>query len=486
MALSGNPKDSGDFIMTWRTGFWRLGQSCIFLWAIASIVSCATLFPQAAIAREPDKVSRQYDLEQLIARAIAESPEMGKAESELLAAQSSLDQVKAAYYPQLDSTAVVGPVQDAKAPVIVGNRIHDPSPGLDFSSIGIFGRLDFTVTQPVYTFGKLSNNKEAAQYGVAAKKIETDKVKDAIAYRVTQLYYALILARSEIDAARDADSFFDEERDRFQRLLNVGSPMVSESDLYMVDAYRAGVLHAQIQAQKGIKFTTYALRAMLNIPAGGQFEVASGSFEMNEKEDLPTLVQQALANRPEFKQLRQALKAREYQTAAAESDLYPSVFLALEGRFAGAPGREHFDNQYIDDDFNHANIGVVAGLNWQWDFGIKKARVSEARAEYQQMLYTRKKAEKYIPVQVAKAYEDIVEWNNSAKIYKNATTASRKWVVTAIADFDMGIGTAENLLRAVEKYGDNQGKYVEALLNYHLAAADLQYATGTIRAKTEK
>lgn len=483
MALSGTPKDPGDFIMTGRIGFWHRVRYFIFLLAAAS---WTTFFQPATQAKEPVNAPLEFDLEQLIAQAIAESPEMGKAESEVLAARSSLDQVKAAYFPQLDSTAVVGPVRDAKAPVIVDNRIQDPSPSLGFSSIGIFGRLDFTVTQPVYTFGKLSNNKEAAKYGVAAKKIETDKVKDDIAYRVTQLYYALILARSEIDAAKDADSFFNDERERFQRLLKAGSPNVSESDLYMVEAYRAGVLHAQIEAQKGIKFTTYALRAMLNIPSDTQFEVVSRPLEMNEKEDLNTLVRQALSNRPEFKQLREALKAREYQTAAAESDLYPSIFVALEGRFAGAPGREHFENQYIDDEFNHAGIGVVAGLNWQFDFGIKKARVSEARAQYQQMLYTRKKAEKYIPVQVAKAYEDIVEWKKSAKIYRTATAASRKWVVAAIADFDMGIGTAENLLRAVEKYGDNQGKYVQTLLNYHLAAAELQYATGTIRAKTEK
>ncbi len=471
--------------MMGHTRFWHLARCIIFLFLLTA--ACwATLCQPAAQAQEPAKVSHRLDLRQLIARAIAQSPEMGKAESDLLEARSSLDQIEAAYYPQLDSTVVVGPARDAKAPIIVDNRIHDPSPGLNFSSIGIFGRLDFTITQPVYTFGKLSNNKKAAKYGVAAKKIETDNVKNDITLRVTQLYYGFTLAQSEIDAVNDADSFFNEERDRFQRLLQAGSPNVSESDLYMVDAYRAGILQSRIQAQKGIKFTNYALRAMLNIPSDESLEIISSPLEMSEKEDLDTLVQQALANRPEIKQLREALKAREYQTAAAESDLYPSIFLALEGRFAGAPGREHFTNQYINDEFNHADIGMVAGLNWQFDFGIKKARVSEARAQYQQMLYTRRKAEKYIPVQVAKGYEDIVEWKKSAEIYQNATAASRKWVVAAIADFDMGIGTAENLLRAVEKYGDNQGKYVEALLNYHLAAAALHYATGTIRTKSDK
>jgi hypothetical protein len=43
------------------------------------------------------------------------------------------------------------------------------------------------------------------------------------------------------------------------------------------------------------------------------------------------------------------------------------------------------------------------------------------------------------------------------------------------------VGTAENLLRAIEKYGENQADYIDALFHYHLAVLDLRYATGSIR-----
>lgn len=442
------------------------------------------LFPKkGAAAQKTAEKTIRLNLKQLIERAVAVSPEAGEAKSDLIAAKSSLEQAKAAYYPQLESTAVVGPVKNAEEPIIVNHRIYDPSPGLSLSSIGIFGRLDFTVIQPLYTFGKLSNEKEAARCGIAAKQLEIDKTADSIALRVSQLYYALILARSGISAAQDAENFFSDARDRIQRLLKAGSANVSESDLYMVDAFRAGAVRSQAEAGKGIKVATFALRSMLEIPPGIPFEVVPEPLEIKEKEirDLNKFVQDALSNRPEFKQLQEALKASRYQAAAAVSELYPSFFLALEASLAGAPGRDHFDNPYIDDDFNHAHAGVVAGAKWEFDFGIKKARIEEARAEYQKLLYTRKKAEMNIPVQVTNAYQDIIEWKKSAKIYHDAAVSSRKWVVSAFADFDMGIGTAENLLRAIEKYGDNQGSYIEALYNYHLGVANLKYATGMIR-----
>jgi len=61
-------------------------------------------------------------------------------------------------------------VRDAEEPLVVDGRITDPSPGLSFSSIGIFGKLDITATQPLYTFGKISNRQEAAAHGVKAKE----------------------------------------------------------------------------------------------------------------------------------------------------------------------------------------------------------------------------------------------------------------------------------------------------------------------------
>jgi outer membrane protein len=459
----------------------------IFMFCWLASYGAVLLCQAPARAQNSDTGTVRLNLRQMIERATAVSPEKGIAESDLIAARSSLEEVNAAFYPRLESTAIVGPVQDADEPIIANNRIHDPSPGLGLSSIGVFGRLDLTVTQALYTFGKLSNRREAARMGVAAKELDIDKTADDIALRVSMLYYGLILARSGIGAAKDAENFFNDAQHRIKRLLKLKSPNVSESDLHMIDAFRAGVTRSQVRAQKGIRVATFALRSMLNIPPGVHFEVVPEPLGVKEKEleDPETLVRKAFSNRPEFKQLQAALKASKYREEAAVSDLYPSFFVALDGSVAEAPGRDHFDNPYIPDRFNHADVGVVAGARWEFDFGIKRARISEARARYRKLLYSKKMAEVNIPIQVTRAYDELVEWKRSAKIYQDAAIASRKWVVSAFADFDMGIGTAGNMLRAIEKYAENQGNYVEALYHYNVAAANLKYATGMIRAKNE-
>ena len=458
-------------------GFSITGKEKIALVSFV-ITICSVVFMAHGVAGEEKGKAEKLvlTLPQLIDMAIAKSPEMGETRSEIAATRSDLDQVKAAYYPQLESAAIIGPVNDARRPVVLGARIHDPSP----DTVGVFGRIDFTVAQPLYTFGKLSNRKEAASRGIRAKELKLVERKNEIVLRVKELYYALILARAGMDAADEADSFFDDARRRINRLLELGSTNVLESDLYRVDAYRANTAKSRAEAEKGVKVAYFVLKSLIYLPPGTDFEPAEKVLPLKEESlsELESYIQKAYGDRPEFKQLDEALAAQESLVRAVESDRYPSFFVALEGSLAGAPGRETLRNAYISDEFNHTNIGVVAGVKWNFDFGISKAKVDKEKAEYGRLHYTKASAKLNIPIQVAQYYQDVREWKVAVDSYKKGATASRKWVVAALTSFDMGVGTADDMLRGIEKYGENQGKYLEALFNYNLSLAQLEYSVG--------
>jgi len=112
------------------------------------------------------------------------------------------------------------------------------------------------------------------------------------------------------------------------------------------------------------------------------------------------------------------------------------------------------------------------GANWHFDLGIGQARVRKARAELQKMLHTKEYAEQNIPLEVAKYYQDSIEAQASFQAYEKAAVASRKWVVSAFSNFDMGVGPARDILRsAIDRYGKNQGEYLLSLYNYHVSLA---------------
>lgn len=417
-------------------------------------------------------------LAQVIQTALARSPEVAVIKSEIGAARSELEQVDAAYYPQVESITTFGPVQNANRPVVINGRITDPSPEL---SIGVFGRTDLAVTQPLYTFGKLSNRRDAAAKGLAARELKQTQKENEIALRVKELYYALVLARAGIEAATEALDYFDDARARMKRLLDLGSSNVLESDIYRIDAYAASTLRSRAEAQKGASIALFALKSMMELPPDTEFEPAEKMLSLREERlfELNSYIGKALNERPELKQLDQAIAAQQSVFQAARSDRYPSFFAAMVGSAAAAPGRETLHNPYIPDVFNHAWVGVVGGLTWHFDFGIAKAKIEKEKAEYERLLHAKGAGRLNIPIEVVKCYEEAREWRAAGETYRKATAASQKWIVAALSNFDMGIGTADDMLRGMEKYGENQSKYLEAVFGYNMSLAQLEYATGT-------
>ncbi len=417
-------------------------------------------------------------LPEAIRMAVNASPEMAQRRSETAAAKSDLAQAKAGYYPQLDATAVVGPINNARRPEVVGNRIIDPSPS--WWDVGLFGKLNLTMTQPLYTFGKISNRRDAAAHGVVAQEAQAASTANEIALRVKQLYYGLVLSKAGIEAAKEAGGYFDEARTRMDRLLKLGSPNVIESDLYRVDAYRADVIRGKAEAENGAAIAYFGLKALIGLPSDRDFEPADKTlaFKKEAIERQESYIQKALADRPEFKQLEQGLAAQKSLVEASRADRYPSFFAAGVGDFAGAPGREALHNPYITDDFNHAGGTVLTGVNWHFDFGILKAKEEKEAAQYERLVHTQANAKLNIPIQVVKSYEDAKQWMVAVDAYHTAVAASRKWVVSSMTEFDMGTSSADDLLRGIERYGQNQGHYLEALFNYNMSLAQLDYAMG--------
>ncbi|MBP8645351.1 MAG: TolC family protein [Syntrophobacteraceae bacterium] len=431
-------------------------------------------------------------LDQVIRMALDYSPQIQEAEQDVKAAETDLAQAKAGQWAQMDVTAYGGPVQDADTPLVVVSPAKGPDGLLrgdiknrDETSIGIFGRLELSIVQPLYTFGKISQRQKAASHGLEAQRAAREKKRGEVILTAKEYYFGYIVAKQGIDAADDADAFLQDARRRITRLLEVNSTHVEESDLYRLDAFEAEIQRFKIKAETGAKMAYLALKKHIGYPPTKDFQLdmkvlPKDTRALGTQEEC---VQKAMSQRPEFEQIRRGIEARQALVEAAKADLYPSVFAAAVGSFAGAPGRERLANSYIEDDFNHAYMGAILGANWHFDLGIGQARVRKARAELQKMLHTKEYAEQNIPLEVAKYYQDSIEAQASFQAYEKAAVASRKWVVSAFSNFDMGVGPARDIFDAIDRYGKNQGEYLLSLYNYHVSLARLSYAVGEYRSQ---
>ncbi|HOP40056.1 MAG TPA: TolC family protein, partial [Geobacteraceae bacterium] len=76
------------------------------------------------------------------------------------------------------------------------------------------------------------------------------------------------------------------------------------------------------------------------------------------------------------------------------------------------------------------------------------------------------------------AYLELKEAEKSIAATKDAYGNAKKWAVSAVANFDMGIGPAKEIFDALQNYARMRADYFQSIYNLNMSRANLAYAIG--------
>jgi len=432
---------------------------------------CLLLLVVPAAGEEPVRLT----LDDAVRRALVRSGEVRGATFGLEAARSRVAQADAGRYPQLEFKALTGPSPRAR-----GDQVSSPDSTSSPDITGIFGRADFTITQPLYTFGRLTALRAAAREGVAATEAEVREREAATALRVKTTYYGLLLARGLKETLGDLQGQLRSAREKVERQLRARRAGVDQIDLFKLQTFEAEVIRALLELERQEAVAADALAVLAGLPPGQRAEPAEERL-LPEPEPPPPLdqyLETAREARPELKRLAAGLAAREHQIEAERATFYPQFFVAMIGSIAGTTNRDRVNNPFIRDEFEHTEVGVVAGLRWSFDFGVTAGRVREARAERDRLEALKETAEDGIPLEIRSLYRELKETRAAISATETSSRAARRWLVAAVANFDLGVGEAKDVAEALGAYAKAQSDHLRALYNEKAALASLEAASG--------
>lgn len=424
-----------------------------------------------AAGEEPVRLT----LDDAVRRALVRSGEVRGATFGLEAARSRVVQADAGRYPQLEFKALTGPSPRAR-----GDQVSSPDSTSSPDITGIFGRADFTITQPLYTFGRLTALRAAAREGVAATEAEVREREAATALRVKTTYYGLLLARGLRELLEDLQGQLRSTREKVERQLRARRAGVDQIDLFKLQTFEAEVIRALLELERQEAVAADALAVLAGLPPGQRAEPAEERLvpEPDPPPSLERYLEAAREARPEFRRLAAGLAAREHQIEAERATFYPQFFVAVIGSIAGTTNRDRVNNPFIRDEFEHTEVGVVAGLRWSFDFGVTAGRVREVRAERDRLEALKETAEDGIPLEIRSLYRELTEARAAASATEASSRAARRWLVAAVANFDLGVGEAKDVAEALGAYAKAQSDHHRALYNEKAALASLEAASG--------
>ncbi len=436
------------------------------------------------------------DLDTAIALAGSRSDEMAIKRSEVAAAEADLALAKAArWFPEFNATITGGPSPEARAvepdkiaPCTTAGTQGTCAPVAKTGSsqglegvLGVFGRVDVNVVQPLYTFGRLSAARDAAEAGVQARTLAVEDMLSQVELRVRRLFWGEALARKLIAIAADVDKALQDVEKRIQDLLKANDPSISLADRYKIEVYKGEIRGRQAEARKGLDLAHIGLAATLGAsPDRLVVEKVALPVDLNggEVPDRQAAREAAERRRPDLLGLDQAILAKKAQVETEEAAAKPQFFIAGFFTYSRANNRDIVSYPWAYDPLNAFGFGGAIGVRQDLAFHMLGARAHKARAELATLEAQRTGLARLVSTQVETAVSELRTAQERFTAARGSRDAGRALFVSTTLDFQVGLLEARSVLEAYTLYVQNQVSLAQAAYDLLVARAQFGQATG--------
>ncbi|MEM9727669.1 MAG: TolC family protein [Myxococcota bacterium] len=437
-----------------------------------ALVYVALGAPRSASAEEAPAV-RAYHLDEFTAAALRNYPSLKAAQAEITAASARLDEARLSPFFQFEGSASF-----FIRPRAEGTPIFSPDSQLPLSNAWGPG-VDLQVSGgiPLYTFGKYRSGKKAARAGVAAAEDEERRTLNQVVFDVRRAYFGTQLALDLQAMVSDGKGKLVKAVEKLQAQLDADDPDAKATDYWRllsalseIESRESEALKLEASARKALEILSGIEPAV--VPECPLEPVKSKVIELTEHMD------QALANRPEVDQLKEAEKAGKANLVVSRAGYAPDIILALAANLGVTPIVTDINNPFIIDRGNYR--GAFAGIVAQWnlDFAGTRSRVKRAKAEIEVLKAKTEEAHRGIELEVTALFEQLQDAKRRMNSWARAERETRKWFVSAGQAYEVGTMTAKDLEDSIAGYFNARAKHLAAIADYNIAVAGLEQATG--------
>jgi outer membrane protein TolC len=357
--------------------------------------------------------------------------------------------------------------------------------------------LNFQFTQPLLRNGWLFPNR--APIVIARRNLEQSRasfaaeVNNNILQAVAQ-YWTVVEARGSLEVSRKSMDAAEATYKRDKRALELGA--LPPLDIYRSESQVASRRVQVIQSEYALKQAEDAFRMTIGADQDPYFQALD--LELTEKAepegelrtiDASTALQQALVKRPEFDGARAALANDETRIRLAHNHLLPELDLTalyasngvggtIPPNSAGQILTSSSFNQLFG--FNYPTYEAQLSISLPLKNRGAKAEMGTAFVSRRSDLYTARQLREQVTLDVSNAVHQLEQAKLSIVAGKEALDLAKKTMVAEQRKYDLGSETIFFVLEAQTELASAELSLLQAEVNYQLAVAGLDRATGEL------
>lgn len=436
------------------------GKELVAIITISIIVCLLAGSPAIAERNQPPD---QWSPESAVRFALKNNPDTAIIKQRIAAAQASVKEANAAFYPRFDLNASY---QQTNTPMYsFGNILNQGefNQGIDFNDPGTTDALTLqaVLSYRMYNGGRDQAGLKVAMANKQASMQEENAIRSQLAFEVVKTFFTIVQAEETLQARESA-------LESIQASLHVARARHEAGDLLKADLLNLEVHLSEarenlIQARHGANL---AKRAFLNL-----LGLEQGTFQIKPNCNIEQLIptDYSFVNRPELKRIRASIEAGEARLRRAQGGYYPT---------ADAFAQYQYDKGFeLDGNGDSWMAGVKVNLNL-FAGRQTEAQVAAARAMLAQQKEFERKVSLQINLEVEKARLGLEQAQQRFLVTEKMVEQAEESASLNRERFKEGVILSSELIDVENRLIDAQVRRTLARAETRIAVADLRRAVG--------
>jgi len=325
-----------------------------------------------------------------------------------------------------------------------------------------------SIVQPIWAGGRISRREEAAELNVEAASLQQARTRQQVVFDTVEAYSGAVLATRHLAVAEEAVATAEAHIALAETMLQAG--LVVDSDVLQARLRTSEAREARVRARSGLAVAKTALNFVIGRDLTAAVTLPDDLDETDVVEqDLDTLVEQALAARPDLRATATQERAVGKNIEAEKADLMPEV--AISG-FAESNSDAMFGHQ-------SGNWGFMVGANFTiFDGHARSAAVDQGMAQQRQIQQQALLLRRAVALQVTQAYYDVQSAAERIVQAETAVELARENLRIVENRYREGMSTSLELLDAQTARTMAQTRVVAARRDLMLGHAAIDLAVG--------
>jgi len=402
-----------------------------------------------------------FTLDQAVDYALEHNPEILQLTYEHGKAQAGVGEARSTFYPSVTASGSYAYLTDI--PVFEIDGVPVP--------FGQSENYNFQVSlqQILFAWGKFYAYYKIADISEKIAELNVVRKKQEIRYAVTDAFYGLLVFEETVRLSRESLMQLERHAQSVETRYKAG--LVSQFDLLRAQVQVANLKPQVIEAENGLRLAREGFKMLLGLPLHQEFTVSGELAMFEEVFELEELIDAALEERIELKNLHKTQEIADYGKAVARSEFLPT--------FVAGATYEHTKPFGITGDEWGSNIVFNIGFEFPLFSGFKRVyQYRKATLALREAELALENLEKAIRLEVKQAYFNFTAAEEAITTAQENVGQSEKAFEIIETRYKNGLATNLEFMDAQLAMMQAQANYLSALKNYYTSRAEILKAIG--------